>query len=70
MAQVFIESEPETQHTEIEERSYGQYQSGDDVEPLLSEGARMGMGGQERIVVEFGKHNLVSRVAQILDGLF
>ena len=40
-AQILVEPEPEAEHPDIEEESYGQQQSCHDVHPLLAEGSGM-----------------------------
>ena len=69
-AQVFVEPEPEAQHTEIEKEAYWQHEASDDVEPLASERTGMGVGGYNRIVVQFRKNHLVGGVTEIVDSLF
>ena len=66
LIQVFTQSETETAHPQIEEKSCRKYQSCYDVQPFPTERSGMCMGSNDRVAIEVGKDTPVSGVRQVL----
>ena len=60
MLQVFIETEAETYHADIEEDARWQEDARQHVQPLAPEGARMGVAGYNRVSVQQDDDALVA----------
>ena len=52
VVQIFVQSQAETAHSQVEEHAQRQHQSCDDVKPLLAERTCVGVGGHYWIVVQ------------------
>ena len=67
---VFVQTQTEAAHAQVEKQSDGQHKSCDNVEPFLSERSRVGVFGEYRIAVEIGENLLVACVCQVVDSFF
>ncbi len=67
--QVVVQSEAETPHPAVEEEAHGHDDCCRDVHPLVLEGPRMGLDGEDGVAVEGREDDAVARVAQVFDDL-
>jgi hypothetical protein len=70
VAQVFVQKKSEAQHTDVEEESEGQYQTSGNVHPHTAEGTCVGMGGQDRVIIQLVQDDFVTGIRQVVDGFF
>ena len=64
-----MQSEAETPHPAVEEEAHGHDDCCRDVHPLVLEGPRMGLDGEDGVAVEGREDDAVARVAQVFDDL-
>ena len=67
-SQVLVKPQAEADHAEIEEYAHGEHQPGQDVHPPTAEGTRVGVGGNDGVMVQLCQNARVRRIAQVFDG--
>ena len=68
--EVTVQSQAELPHAQVEEDAQGKHDGSHYVHPLALEWSRVGLHGDDGIVVQFGKHHFVARVRQVVDDSF
>ena len=64
--QVTQQTQAEHPHPDIEDCSYGDYNSGNHIEPPFLERPCMSLGGEYRVLVDFMQYDLVACIGQVL----